>query len=99
MAKQVQCPTHGPTAGCIICRHLRDGSGLGYYRVGVPPGVDFYETGLCDECDALLFAEEGWTDRLFDFAGWKLYCRGCFESVLGRHRLLSVGQHAPDEEA
>jgi hypothetical protein len=83
----------------MICRHLRDGSGLGYYRVEVPPGVDFYETGLCEECNALFFLEEGWTDRLFDFADWRLFCRDCFEVSLRRHRLLGVGQHTPDEEA
>ncbi len=97
MAKQVQCPTHGLTSGCMICRHLREGSGLGYYRVTVPPGVDFYETGLCEECDKLFFKEGGWTMRLFDFADWKLCCRGCFEHLLTGHRLLGVGQLARDE--
>jgi hypothetical protein len=99
VAKQVQCPTHGVTAGCVICRHLRDGSDLGYYRIEVPPGVDFYETGLCEACDALLWEEDGWTDRLFDFADWKLFCRECFEGTLKRHRLLGVGQHTSEEEA
>jgi hypothetical protein len=86
------------TEGRMICQHLRGGSGLGYYRVEVPPGVDFYETALCEECDRLLFEEGGWTMREFDFADWKLYCRGCFEEVLTRHRLIAVGHLAPDGE-
>lgn len=98
MANQMRCPTHGLTTGCMICHHLRDGSDLGYYRVEVPPEVDFYETGLCEECDAMLWREEGWTDPLNDFADWKLFCRGCFEAVLEQHRLLGVGQHAPDDD-
>jgi hypothetical protein len=77
---------------------LREGTELGYYRVEVPPGSDDYETGLCEECDALLWQEEGWTDLLFDFADWKLYCRQCYQQVLARHRLLGVGQLASDGE-
>jgi len=83
----------------MICQHLRDGAGLGFFRVEVPPGSDDYETGLCERCDALLWQEEGWTDRLFDFADWKLFCRECFEDVLGRHLLLGVGQLAPGDDA
>ena len=98
MVKRVRCPTHGLRAGRMICRHLRDGTGLGYYRVAVPPGVDFYETGLCEECDRLFFEEGGWTMRLFDFADWKLFCRECFDRVVERHRLLGVGQLADDDE-
>jgi hypothetical protein len=56
----------------MICRHLRDGSDLGYFRVEVPPGVEFDETGLCEECDRLFFAEGSWTMRRFDFADGKL---------------------------
>jgi hypothetical protein len=81
----------------MICRHLREGTGLGFYRVQVPPGSNDYETGLCEQCDALFWEEDDWTDRLFDFADWKLYCRQCFEEVLAGHYLLGVGQLGPEE--
>jgi hypothetical protein len=82
----------------MICRHLCEGRKLGYYRVQVSPDSDDYETGLCKRCDALLWKENGWTDRLFDFAGWKLYCRKCYEKVLTGHRLLGVGTLGSEEE-
>lgn len=82
----------------MICRHLRVGSGIGFYRVEVPPGSDDHETGLCERCDKLFWQEEGWTDKLFDFAEWELYCRQCYEKVLERHRLLGVGRLGPGEE-
>jgi hypothetical protein len=82
----------------MICCHLREGSGLRFYRVEVSPEQDFYETALCEECDRLFFEEGGWTMRLFDFADWKLFCRQCFEQMLRGHRLLDVGRLAPDKE-
>ncbi len=82
----------------MICQHLREGNGLGYFRVEVPPGRDDYQTALCEACDELLWKEAGWTDRLCDFADWKLFCRGCCEEILKRHRLLGVGQLREDEE-
>lgn len=82
----------------MICKHLLESNGLGYYRVEVPPGRADYETALCEACDELLWKEEGWTDRLYEFADWKLSCRGCYEKILQRHSLLGVGRLAEEEE-
>ena len=98
MAKLVECAEHGRTEGCMICQHLRDGSGLGFYRVQMPPDSDDYETGLCEQCDELLWQEDGWTDRLFDLAEWRLYCRRRFQGVLARHRLLGMGRLSSGED-
>jgi hypothetical protein len=96
--KRIHCDEHGESEPCMICRHLREETGLGFYRVTVDPGQDDYETALCEACDELFWEEEGWTDRLFDFADWQLYCRSCFEKTLRSHRLLGIGKLAPDEE-
>ena len=96
--KHIFCERHGRSEGCMICRHLREVNGLGYYRVEVTPGRDDYETALCGSCDEMLWKEEGWTDRLYHFADWKLFCRGCFDETLKRHRLLGVGRLGEDEE-
>lgn len=81
----------------MICRHLREDTGLKYYRVEVPPGMDDYVTVLCESCDKLLWEEDGWTDRLFEFAGWQLFCIRCIEDRLHHHSLLGVGQLSPEE--
>jgi len=92
------CELHGTSQPCMICRHLREGSGLGFYRVEVLPEQEFYETALCEECDQMFFEEGGCTMRLFDFADWKLYCRQCLEQVLRGHRLLGAGRLASENE-
>ncbi len=95
--RQVECAEHGPSEATMICRHLCDGKRLGYYRVKPAPGRDDLETALCAECDALVWEEDGWTDRVYDFADWQIYCRQCFERTLKRHRLRGVGRLAPDD--
>jgi hypothetical protein len=96
--RRILCPTHGESDPCMICRHLREAEGLGYFLVKVNPGQDFFETAMCKECDELFWAENGWTHRLFDFADWKLFCRHCFEERRGFHRLLGTGRLAPDKK-
>jgi hypothetical protein len=98
MATKVECARHGACKGCMICRHLREGQGLGYWRVKVPPSSDDYETGMCEECDAFFWREQGWTDQLFEFAGWKLFCRKCYAEVLDRHRLVGIGKLGDGQE-
>jgi hypothetical protein len=81
-AAKVHCAEHGTSDACIICRHLREGWGLRYYAIKGDPWA------WCQECDAVLEAEQGWSDRLYDFADWKVYCHKCFRRTLGRHNLV-----------
>ena len=81
----------------MLCRHLISGADLGYFRVEVDPGQDDCETALCQACDEFFWNEQGWTDRLYDFADWKLFCRVCFEDTLKRHRLLGIGRLSRDQ--
>jgi hypothetical protein len=96
MLNQILCPTHGENSACVICHHLRSNSGLGYHVIAADD--EFYETALCDKCQALLLEEQAWSDQLWNFAGLKLYCRQCFESALEGHQRLSIGQFAPGED-
>jgi hypothetical protein len=98
-SRQVECQEHGPSEPCMICRHLREGRGLGYILIEAD-ARGFERTALCEECEQLLLAEDGWTGRLFDFADWRLYCAQCLRRELrrGRHRLVGRGRIAPDSE-
>src|SRR5688572_1074100 len=33
----IQCERHGVTAYCLVCRHLREGNGLGYWAIRSEP--------------------------------------------------------------
>jgi len=99
MSKVIDCERHGATRPHMICQHLQEQEGLGYYRVEVAPERDDYETALCEACDALVWEEDGWTDRVNEFAGWKLYCEACYFGALERHHLLGIGNLGPESEA
>jgi hypothetical protein len=91
---QVHCDEHGATEACILCRHLRLGRGLRYYAIKGDPWA------WCAECDSVLEAEQGWSDRLYQFADWQVYCRQCFRRALRRHKLVEwvVFEEADDDE-
>jgi hypothetical protein len=83
----------------MICSHLVSSSNsLDYIRVLPGDDPSQYETGMCEACDAVFWQEDGWTDRLFDFAGWKLFCASCYEGVLARHLLVHTGKLTGEQE-
>ena len=96
--RQLDCEQHGASNPCMICHHLRERRGLGYILIAADPG-QFELTALCEDCEQLLLAEDGWTDRLFAFADWQLYCEQCLQHELQRrrHRLVGRGRLAPEE--
>jgi hypothetical protein len=79
----IHCDRHGVTAYCIICRHLRESSGLAYWAI--KPKSEEPAQAWCEECDAVLAEDRGWTDRGDALADWKLYCTGCYAETLARH--------------
>ena len=92
----IRCAEHGVTPYCLICRHLRDGSGLWYFAIRAEAGEP--AQAWCEWCDEVLAREQGWTDRADLQAGWKLYCTVCYKAALGRHNLRSwVEGTSPDE--
>jgi hypothetical protein len=88
----VVCDTHGRRQKRMICGHLAAGSQLEFIRVLPSDDPEEYETALCTECDGVLWEEDGWTDRLFAFACWKLFCDKCYEETLTRHELVHTGR-------
>ena len=83
----IHCVRHGITPYCVICRHLREGFGLGYFAI--IPEAEEPAQAWCEACDNVLEAERGWSDRADAQADWKLYCTGCYAETLARHQLRS----------
>ena len=83
----IHCVRHGVTPCCLICRHLGEGSGLGYFAI--KPEAEEAAQAWCAACDTVLEAERGWSDRADAQADWKLYCTGCWDEALARHQLRS----------
>lgn len=76
----------------MICNHLCDETNLDYARIDVGPQDDDYTTFLCLKCESLLLDEQGWTDRLYEFAGFKIFCQHCNENIISEHTLVAEGK-------
>lgn len=94
--KTIQCDEHGPCNYSIICEHLREQDGLGYFSIRADATGP--AQAWCEACDQVLAQERGWTDRADLQAGWKLYCACCYERRLAIHILLSWVEGTSSEE-
>src|SRR5262245_39022157 len=97
--RQVHCDQHGSTDPAFVCRHAKDGSGLGFYIAISPypdyPAVGDFEgcpNGWCGECEAKRLECGGWNDESESFSGVTLVCRHCFEAIRSRN---TTGQETP----
>jgi len=95
--RTIHCDRHGETNYGILCQHLQEGSKLGYWAI--KPDAEHPGQAWCEECDAVLEADRGWTDRGDALAGWKIYCGKCYSKTLKRHALRGwdVGGSPPAE--
>ncbi len=92
----IHCQRHGVSASCIICRHLRAGSGLGYWAIEPEPGEP--AQAWCEQCDVVLQQDRGWTDRGDAFADWQVYCSKCYAETLARHDLRGWCEGGPSPD-
>jgi hypothetical protein len=80
----VDCDEHGQSPGCLICRHLREERGLGYWAIR--PDDDAPAMAWCIACNAMVTWDRGWTDRASALADWQIYCTFCYDKTLKRHK-------------
>ena len=94
--QKIQCGKHGLTEHCLICRHLREQSGLDYYA----STAEKYAPGQawCEACDQVLDEEQGWSDRADGFADWQLFCTLCYEETLTQHTFIAWTVGSDEEE-
>src|SRR5947199_54697 len=81
----IHCDAHGDSPFSAICHHLRDGVGLRFYAVELPPDHPCAGQAWCVDCHAVLEGGGGWaglgiTGRFRSFPGRTL-AEGC--EVLG----------------
>ncbi len=93
--QQIECTTHGRKEYCIICWHLSEQSGLGFYASTAE--VFAPAQAWCEGCDVVLEEERGWSDRAEEFADLKLLCSACYEETLRRHRFISWSVGSDEE--
>ena len=86
--KPIDCKEHGAAPYSIICSHLRERDGLGYFAI--PPEETEPAHAWCEACEVVFSQERGWTDRADKYAGWKLYCSTCYKNRLRAHSLISM---------
>ena len=95
--KPVNCKQHGASAQCVICTHLQERDGLGYFAIdadGAEPAQAW-----CEACDVVMSQERGWTDRATAFANWKLTCEVCYRNRLRAQTLISLVEGTRPVEA
>lgn len=94
--EMIDCKAHGQLPYSITCKHLIEQAGLGYFAIEAED--DDPAQVWCEECDAVLAQEKGWTDTADAQAGWKLVCAACCADILETHTLVSwVEGKYPDE--
>jgi hypothetical protein len=90
----IDCGEHGVSRYCIICVHLREGSGLEYFA---NPACDHGPAqAWCRQCDDVVASHQGWTDESEKLADPKLFCQQCYRRTLGRHHFVAYARD-PDE--
>ena len=63
MANTVNCHNHGEYRETFVCSHLTEGSaGLGFNR-NEPTEEDPFPYALCDDCDLIFQAQDGWSEE------------------------------------
>ena len=91
MGQIINCDKHGENEGCMICQHLITKKDLGFARILVVPEDHDYETAMCAACESLLLKENDWSDKVYNFSDFKIFCRVCYEDVLNNHTLIAEG--------
>ena len=86
MTDSIDCKTHGKRGTAFVCRHLVDGSGLGFYW-GEDPDDPFSTTpdAWCERCEAAWEAEGEWNERSMAFADIRAICDRCYLDVRERN--------------
>lgn len=82
-SQRVQCRLHGERRPTFVCRHLVQGTGLGFLE-GQPLSDDDSreQSAWCDECEEVRIKCGGsWIDESEGFAGVTMICDLCFEAA------------------
>jgi hypothetical protein len=83
----VVCRDHGLRTGAVICTHLLDALRAGTildgpWIVQTPEPDEPEPAAWCLDCDRLLDAEGGWTERFGEFSDLRRICGECFSPLL-----------------
>jgi hypothetical protein len=86
MKDRVECARHGSREATYVCQHLvsGEGSGVNYAHDEEDPD-ELWPGAWCAACERVLDAEGEWNDRSEAFAGIRLLCDGCYQTVRERN--------------
>jgi hypothetical protein len=91
--RQVSCATHGTATGARVCRHLREGSDLGFhYEAARDAQCVECPDAWCDDCHAVLGNTADWADEFAAQAQFKVVCSHCYA-------LIRANNWVQDDEA
>ena len=91
--RPVICPFHGERPPTLVCKHLVEGKGLGFYTPNRPTSDDGADNdpdddqAWCSECESVRQQNAGGNDLSEPFAAMTRICDVCFEAARVRNRL------------
>ena len=79
MSDTIYCNTHGECEPTIVCSHLAEHSAGQGFNSDEPTEEEPCPDAWCDACDAILEAEQGWTEEAEKLIKLSVLCSGCYE--------------------
>ena len=82
--KRMECSRHGEGYATFVCKHLVDGTGIGFvFGDTQDPRPDAW----CNQCDEVLLREGGeWDEVSEGFAQVTALCSGCYDEIRARNQ-------------
>ncbi len=81
MPEIIQCETHGEREQTFVCSHLADRVvGSGFNREE-PTEENPFPDALCDDCNLIFEAHQGWNEETEKLIRIRLLCSKCYEKA------------------
>ena len=84
----MECGVHGDGYATFVCRHLVQGSELGFFEPDRAPASEDEsdeQSAWCGECENVRQEQGGWNDVSVAFADITVICDACFEASRRRN--------------
>ena len=79
MADTIHCDTHGETQQTFVCSHLTEHEAGQGFNCNEPTEENPFPDALCDNCELIFQAHQGWTEESEKLVEFRLLCAGCYE--------------------
>ena len=79
MSDTIHCNAHGECELTVVCKHLAEHAAGRGFNHDEPTEEEPFPDALCDACDSILEAHQGWTEESEKLIELTVLCSGCYE--------------------